>query len=73
MADINNTSEIVAELKTANKNMSLLITAVQQLFTGGATSTTATAGVRTLPANPAGFFSVSGPGGTTVKVPYYNP
>ena len=72
MADTGNVSEIVAELKTANKNMSLLIQTVMNLFTGGATATSATSGAQTLPANPAGFFVVAGPGGTSVKVPYYN-
>lgn len=36
-------------------------------------ATTASAGARTLPANPAGFFTVTTTAGTTVKIPYYNP
>lgn len=35
------------------------------------TSSTATAGAATLPANPVGFIVVSLPNGTSVKVPYY--
>jgi len=37
------------------------------------TATTATAGAQTLPANPAGFLSLSLPDGTQVRVPYYLP
>ncbi len=50
----------------------LLIQAIREIFpqqTG--TSTTATAGAATLPANPVGFIVVSLPNGTSVKVPYY--
>ena len=41
------------------------------LALGSATSTTATAGAQTLPANPAGFFQAY-LGATLVKIPYYN-
>ena len=38
------------------------------------TSTTATGGSATLPANPVGFIAVVNPTtGATIKVPYYNP
>jgi hypothetical protein len=35
------------------------------------TSSTATAGAATLPANPVGFINITLPNGTSVKVPYY--
>lgn len=35
------------------------------------TSTTATGGAATLPANPVGFIDVTLPDGTSAKVPYY--
>ena len=37
------------------------------------TSTTATAGAATLPANPKGFLVITLPNGSTAKVPYYDP
>lgn len=40
---------------------------------GGATSSSASAGAATLPANPLGFLAVTLPDGTAVKIPYYNP
>jgi hypothetical protein len=37
------------------------------------TSSTATTGAATLPANPAGFLNVVNPAtGATIKIPYYN-
>lgn len=36
------------------------------------TSTSATAGSATLPANPVGFIVVTLPNGTSAKVPYYS-
>ena len=39
--------------------------------TGALTATSATAGAQTLPANPAGFLTIT-IGGTQYKVPYYN-
>lgn len=35
------------------------------------TSTSATAGAATLPANPIGFITITLPDGTSAKVPYY--
>lgn len=37
------------------------------------TSTTATAGAATLPANPKGFLVITLPNGDQAKVPYYDP
>ena len=37
------------------------------------TSTTATAGAATLPANPKGFLVITLPNGDAAKVPYYDP
>ncbi len=67
-----NTAEIVTELKAANKNMSALIQVIMGLFVGGQTTTTATAGAQTLPANPAGFLVHTLESGTQVRIPYYN-
>lgn len=39
----------------------------------GASVSSASAGTRTLPPNPAGFFYVKDPGGNLRLVPYYNP
>ena len=36
------------------------------------TSSTATGGAATLPANPVGYLTVTLPSGATAKVPYYN-
>lgn len=38
----------------------------------GTTSTTATAGTATLPAQPAGFMTINDSNGVARKVPYYN-
>lgn len=37
----------------------------------GGTSSTATGGAATLPANPVGFVTITLPSGQAVKVPYY--
>jgi hypothetical protein len=56
-----------------NKNISQLIQTIQSVFPQvTSTASTATGGAATLPANPVGFFSVTTPSGTVVKVPYYN-
>lgn len=66
----------VTDLVTVQQNgvryLGQLIQAIRSIFpqqTG--TSTTASAGSATLPANPVGFIVVSLPDGTSVKVPYY--
>lgn len=41
--------------------------------TAWTSSTTATAGAQTLPANPVGFFNVVDANGVARKIPYYNP
>lgn len=46
--------------------------AVKIRIIDGTETTTATAGVETLPAQPAGFFTFVKEDGTPVKVPYYN-
>lgn len=51
-----------------------LIETIGSIFPiGGATSSSATAGAATLPANPLGFLAVTLPDGTAVKLPYYRP
>lgn len=65
--------DLVTLLNQGVKNMGLLVQAIRTVFpqqTG--TSTTATAGAATLPANPAGFIVVSLPDGSSKKVPYYD-
>lgn len=42
------------------------------VFTSVAVATSATAGTRTLPGNPAGFFECISPAGNLVKIPYYD-
>ena len=37
------------------------------------TSTSATGGAATLPANPVGFLTITMPDGTSKKIPYYGP
>lgn len=55
-----------------NQNISRLIQTLEQIFPQATaqTSTTASAGAATLPANPLGFMTVT-INGTQVKVPYY--
>lgn len=67
------------ELITAVKNLVISANTINQTIakvfpqTLG-TTTSATAGTHTLPANPAGFISVVNPvTGATVQVPFYNP
>jgi hypothetical protein len=65
---------VETKLQIGNQLLGQLIETVRGIFpVGGATSTTATAGAQTLPANPAGFLAVTLPDGTAVKIPYYNP
>jgi len=61
-------------LEVGNTNLALKLKAAggTLLLQGIATSTSATAGARTLPASPAGFLNFSTDDGTTVyKIPYY--
>ena len=67
-------NDLSTKLQIGNQLMAQLIETIRGIFPiGGATSTTATAGAQTLPANPAGFMAVTLPDGTAVKIPYYNP
>jgi len=64
--------DVVTSLQNGVTNVGLLVQAIRSIFpqqTG--TSSVATAGAATLPANPVGFIVVSLPNGTSVKVPYY--
>lgn len=59
-------------LSNAVRYLGLMVQALQTSFpqvTG--TSSSATAGAATLPANPVGFITITLPGGTSAKVPYY--
>lgn len=65
--------DVVSNLKNGVTNLGQLIQVVRNVFPQqNGTSTTATAGAQTLPANPAGFIIVTLPNGSTVKIPYYN-
>lgn len=67
------TQNIVIAVNTLNTTANLLNTTMQSVFPYiSSTSTSATAGSQTLPANPAGFIDITLPNGTAVKVPYYN-
>jgi len=55
------------------KNLGLIIQALRNaFFQFGGTSTSATGGAATLPANPVGFITATLPNGTAVKIPYYS-
>jgi Holliday junction resolvasome RuvABC endonuclease subunit len=72
--------ELVSNLKNVVLNLSQLVQAMQAQTAAinavfpqqTGTAATATAGSATLPANPVGFIIVTLPGGSTVKVPYYD-
>lgn len=64
---------VISTLQNGVRAMYDLVTALGNIFpqTTG-TSTTATGGSATLPANPVGFITVTIPStGQSVKVPYY--
>ncbi len=66
-------TDLVTVQQSGVTYLGLLIQAIKTVFpqmTG--TSTTATAGAQTLPANPSGFIIVTLPDGTTKKVPFYD-
>lgn len=52
-----------------NKQAKIMETTFPQM---GGTSSSATGGAATLPANPVGFISVTLPNGVAAKVPYYS-
>jgi hypothetical protein len=69
---VSNLKNVVLNLSNLTKAMQDQTAVIQAVFpqlTG--TSTTATAGSATLPANPLGFATVTVPGVGTVKFPYY--
>jgi len=66
-------NDLVTALKNAVTAISLINQTLRSVFpyaTG--TSSTATAGAASLPANPVGFITITLPDGTSAKVPYYN-
>ena len=68
------TQNIVIAVNNLNTTATTLNATMQAVFPSiTSTSTSATAGARTLPANPAGFIDITLPNGTAVKVAYYNP
>lgn len=64
--------DIATRMSDLIRNLSALTTAISTVFPQvSSTASTASGGAATLPANPVGFFTVTTPSGTTVKVPYY--
>ena len=73
MADIQGLSDLITASKNGNILLGQIIATLQKVFpqTLG-TSSTASAGAATLPANPVGFLTVVNPAtGATVKIAYY--
>jgi hypothetical protein len=68
----NNSFSILAALQQGVQALGGIRTALGNIFpqTTG-TTTSATGGAATLPANPVGFIVVTLPNGTSAKVPYY--
>lgn len=67
-----------AQLITAANNLVIAIgeltRVMQSAFpTAGGVAGSATGGAATLPANPAGFITVTLPDGSAALMPYYNP
>lgn len=58
---------IAIAINNLNKTTASALPVVQS------TTTTATAGAETLPANPAGFLAITLPDGSAARVPYYLP
>ena len=66
-------ADLVTQLRGIISQLSSLVAVFQAVFPQqGGTTTTATGGAATLPANPVGFIDVTLTTGTVVKVPYYN-
>jgi len=67
-----NTDQILQALLAIAQAMNAQARVLQTTFPQqGGTSSTATGGAATLPANPVGFIDVTLPNGTAAKVPYY--
>lgn len=65
------------DVVTTGRNILNALNQLQQTMANtfpqqGGTSTTATGGAATLPANPVGFITITLPNGTAAKVPYYS-
>jgi len=66
-------SGILATLQQGVQAINQVIQTLKAVFPiSGGTTTTATGGSATLPANPVGFITVTLPDGTAAKVPYYS-
>lgn len=66
-AIITSAQNITIAVNKLNETLTKVLPVVQS------TTTTATAGSQTLPANPAGFLAITLPDGTAARVPYYLP
>lgn len=73
--DVKGLSDLINAAKTLNQNMSLLVTAINNVFPiAGAVSATASIGSNGAPpAQVSGYMTVVLPNGSSVKIPYYNP
>jgi len=67
------TDDLLSAQNNTNVLLGRLIQAIERAFPSVVTSSTATAGSATLPANPEGFVSYTLSNGTVVKLPYYKP
>ena len=67
-------SDLASVQRNATRVLSGILTAMQSIFPIAiGTSSTATGGSATLPANPVGFIEVKDPAtGSVLKVPYYS-
>lgn len=64
---------MVTQAQLAVRQLGNIYAALKAIFPAvSGTSSTATAGAATLPANPVGFIVVTLPDGTSAKVPYYS-
>ena len=69
---------VLSQLITVSQNSVIalgnIVQALKAVFPQGTgTSSTATGGAATLPANPVGFVNITLPNGAQAKVPYYSP
>lgn len=72
--DLNQPGGIISVLQNGVRALNNIATVLGKVFpSSGGTSTSATGGSATLPANPVGFLSVVLPDGTTAVIPYYAP
>lgn len=65
-------SDLASVQRNGVRALNDILTALGKIFPAiSGTSSSATGGAATLPANPVGFITVTLPNGTTAKVAYY--